>query len=339
MPKHKSEDYKLSSVKYYLETFNSETDTCKIFKCTPRSLMRWVNKYKNNQKITRKNRTYVAYKVSNNHIKYIKKCLKQNKTITIDDLLQKVKNKFNDFNVSRVHLARIVRDINITLKKTRLRHEPKTRYKKPIVIKNQIKEFYNEVKKYKLEDIICIDESSLNAFMIRHKCYEELGKRCVVKTESQEVFKKYTGIFAINTDGCIGYEVYQKGGIDSIRLIDFINKFITGKLKNKLIILDNASSHRNQSVKELINKDNKLLYAVPYQHYTNAIEGYFNVLKSRLNKRSGLTYLELKNNVKEVLKTIPKQIYYNLFKGSYQRDAKYLKHNSTRKRKLKNYKE
>ena len=57
MPKHKSEDYKLSSVKYYLETFNSQTDTCKIFKCTPRSLMRWVNKYKNNQKITRKNRT------------------------------------------------------------------------------------------------------------------------------------------------------------------------------------------------------------------------------------------------------------------------------------------
>ncbi len=28
--------------------------------------------------------------------------------------------------------------------------------------------------------------------MIRRKCYEELGKRCVVKTESQEVFKKYT---------------------------------------------------------------------------------------------------------------------------------------------------
>jgi hypothetical protein len=25
--------------------------------------------------------------------------------------------------------------------------------------------------------------------MIRRKCYEELGKRCVVKTESQEVFK------------------------------------------------------------------------------------------------------------------------------------------------------
>ena len=46
--------------------------------------------------------------------------------------------------------------------------------------------------------------------MIRMKCYEELGKRCVVKTESQEVFKKYTGIFAISSKGVIGYEIYKK---------------------------------------------------------------------------------------------------------------------------------
>ena len=39
------------------------------------------------------------------------------------------------------------------------------------------------------------------------------NKRCVVKTESQEVFKKYTGIFAICSKGVIGYEIYKKGGI------------------------------------------------------------------------------------------------------------------------------
>jgi len=55
-------------------------------------------------------------------------------------------------------------------------------------------------------------------------------------------------------------------------MVDFINKFINGKYNDKLIILDNASSHRNQLVKYVIKKDNYLLYAVPYQHYTNAIE-------------------------------------------------------------------
>jgi hypothetical protein len=153
-------------------------------------------------------------------------------------------------------------------------------FQKPIVIKNQIKEFYNKVKQYSLDDIICIDEISLNSFMIRRKCYEELGKRCVVKTESQEVFKKYTGIFAISSKGVIGYEVYKR---EELIVIEW------------LILL---TSHINQLVKDVIKKDNNLLYAVPYQHHTNAIEGYFNVLKSRLQKKKGLTYDELVKNVK-----------------------------------------
>ena len=77
---------------------------------------------------------------------------------------------------------------------------------------------------------------------MRKHCYETIGKICTIKKTSQEVFKKYTDIFAITTKGVIGYEIYDKDEIDSNRLIDFINKFITGKYKNKLIVLDNASS-------------------------------------------------------------------------------------------------
>ena len=193
MPTHKSSDYKLSAVKYYLSHSKNQVQTCKIFGCSERSLMRWVNKYKSTNNITRKKRDYSSYKITNSHISFIKQQLKQNKTITMDELLTKLKTKYPDLTLSRVHLGRVVRDINITLKQTRLRHVPKTRYKKPIVIKNQIKEFYSKVKQYSLDDIICIDETSLNSFMIRRKCYEELGKRCVVKTESQEVFKNILG--------------------------------------------------------------------------------------------------------------------------------------------------
>jgi transposase-like protein len=45
--KHKSEDYKISAVEYYLVEDNSQEEVCKIFKCSPRSLMRWVNQYQN----------------------------------------------------------------------------------------------------------------------------------------------------------------------------------------------------------------------------------------------------------------------------------------------------
>ena len=40
MSTHKSSDYKLTAVKYFLDNNVSHLDTCKIFICNPRSLMR-----------------------------------------------------------------------------------------------------------------------------------------------------------------------------------------------------------------------------------------------------------------------------------------------------------
>jgi len=44
--------------------------------------------------------------------------------------------------------------------------------------------------------------------------------------------------------------MYEKGGIYSNRLINFLEKYIVNKNKNKLIILDNASCHRSESIKK-----------------------------------------------------------------------------------------
>ena len=74
-------------------------------------------------------RDYTSYKITNSHISFIKQQLKNDKTITIDKLLFKLTTKYPELSLSRVHLGRVVRDINITLNQTRLRHFPKTRYK------------------------------------------------------------------------------------------------------------------------------------------------------------------------------------------------------------------
>jgi transposase len=265
--KHKSEDFKMSAVEYYLTEDVSQEQVCRIFKCSQRSLMRWVEKYYEEGVIKRHNREAVAYKIKKNELKFILDEIKKDKTITMEDLLAKVQHKYPNFNITRRHLNRVVNDNNITLKMTRFRHEPVKRFGKEININSKIKEFYDEIKKYNIDDIICIDETSIKSLEKRHHCYSEKGKRCVIKTHSQEVFKKYTGIFSISTKGVLGWELYEKSGINTDRLYEFLETHITSKYKDKLIILDNASSHRNPKVKELINKDNHLLYAVPYQHF------------------------------------------------------------------------
>jgi len=256
--------------------------------------MRWVDRYEVENSIKRHNRKPIAYKVSKNNVKFILEKINKNKTITIDEILSKLKKKFPDLDLSKMHIHRIIKDNNITLKLTRLRHELIKRFGKDVDINKKIKEFYDEIKKYNIDDIICIDETSINALQKRHHCYNTIGKRCRLKTQSHEVFKKYTGIFAISTKGVLGWELYEKDGIDTDRLYNFLEKYITNSNKKKLIILDNASCHRNERIKELISKNNILLYSVPYQHYTNAIEGYFNALKSILQKLEGLKPNELR---------------------------------------------
>jgi hypothetical protein len=62
----------------------------------------------------------------------------------------------------------------------------------------------------------------------------------------------------------------------------------------------------------LINKDNHLLY-------TDSIENYFSILKSRLQKLDGLTHEELKENITKTIRNIPKEKYRNIIKGAYER--------------------
>lgn len=301
--------------------------------------MRWVERYKNGESLDRQNREPTAYRVTKEHVVFIIGMVAKNHEITAAEVWTAFKAKFPKTSLSRVHIGRIMRDNNYTLKRTRVRHEPQKRFGKDVNIKDMLKKFYEDVKKHKVEDIICIDETSLNAFMVRKYCRERIGKRCVVKTTSQEVFKKYTGVFAISSNGCIGYEVYRHGGIDSQRLIEFLQKHIITKYEGKLIILDNASSHRNPEVKKAILENNNLLYSVPYQHFTNAIEQLFSVLKNKMSKEKSLTYDEISASVEKTLNNSPKSYFEKIILKTYfERKATFIKRPSTRERKLKTYK-
>ena len=73
-----------------------------------------------------------------------------------------------------------------------------------IDINKELDRFYEDIQKHPIDDIICIDETSIKSLQKRNHCYSQRCKRCVIKTQSQDVFKKYTGIFAISTNGIEG---------------------------------------------------------------------------------------------------------------------------------------
>ena len=62
-------------------------------------------------------------------------------------------------------------------RETHIRHEPQTRFGKNIDIKQNLKEFYDEIKKHNIADIICIDESSISGMLKRKHCYKDSGQK------------------------------------------------------------------------------------------------------------------------------------------------------------------
>ena len=70
MTKHKSEDYKISAVKYYLKNNVSLDDVSKIFNCPNQSLYRSIKRYKKLKTLKRQNIKTISYKITKEHLIY-----------------------------------------------------------------------------------------------------------------------------------------------------------------------------------------------------------------------------------------------------------------------------
>lgn len=90
MSKHKSTDYKLTAVKYYLKGKKSSLDeVCNIFNCSPKSLFRWVERYKSIKSLQRQERKHISYKITKQQLKYaisLFSLLNKNEQITMKEL-------------------------------------------------------------------------------------------------------------------------------------------------------------------------------------------------------------------------------------------------------------
>ena len=199
-------------------------------------------------------------------------------------LHQLLKNKFKDLIISRQYLSDIIRDNNITRKRATFKHFPKT--------------FRGQIRDEKEELIKFFNEISISTSLSVNYCRNDLGKRCIIKTSDNSVFKKYSLLVAISNKKCLGYELYDEGAVNSDRFNIFIEKILKD-VKNKLIILDNGQIHKKENTQNIIkNSNNNLLFTIPYHYRLNSIEQWFNQVKHFIKLDKPTTYELLKISLK-----------------------------------------
>jgi len=317
-----TDDFKLSAVEHYLENRDEITiqDTCDIFKCSERSLRRWIDRYLNEGSVERKDRTPGAYKVTVKQIDFIRKELNKYPDITIKQLYVKLVAQFPENILNRQYIHEIIRDNNITRKRATSTHFPLTFRGQPRDKRKELQAFFDVIKKYNLRDIISIDETAVRPGMSFNYCRSPLGNRCYIKTNSNEIFKKYSLIVAINNKKCLAWHLYDQGAVNAERFEEFIEA-IASKYRNKLFVLDNAQIHKRPRVKEIL-KDtgNSVVYTLPYSPRLNPIEQFFNQLKHYMKLEKAMTLPKLKESVKNSLEHIKPIHYSNYFAYAYDKE-------------------
>lgn len=310
MGKHRSNDLKQAVVDLYNRMKKKSIEkTAQTFQIPDETVRRWIERYESEGDVKYRYRSSMSYKVDKAHFDFIKNYVTNKKDVYLRELSSELKKAFPDFDISLMHLSRVVRDIPYSQKKWTEKHYPKERYGKPLNYEEDKAEFFRRLRKHKLEDMIAIGMKRGKA-----RCY--VGQRCIKKTDDNAIFQRFSLLVAISTDRVEGW-LLKKGAVRHEDLKPFIETLLTKKKKRKLIIIDNAPSHKKGIDKYVEQLGHELLYILPYTHRLNPIEQFFNQLKHYMRDKIPMNEKEVREAIDYAMTRIDKIHLTNYFLNAY----------------------
>jgi transposase len=131
---------------------------------------------------------------------------------------------------------------------------------------------------------VYIDESGIDHNIIKEHCWIKKGTE-LVGERSGKARGRTSVIAALNGENINAPMTYQ-GTMNTALFLCWIETFLLPSLaKDQVVIMDNASIHKNNKVRELIESVGcKLLYLPPYSPDFNPIENYWAVMKKNIRK-------------------------------------------------------
>ncbi len=169
---------------------------------------------------------------------------------------------------------------------------------------NKRKEFIKKVSKINLDDIISIDETSIDNQL--YPLYGWGTKGIHVETIRNAVRSRYSVITAISKNKVIHYEII-KNSTNALHFKSFIETLVKKGITNTYLLMDNARIHHAKIVKDYVRTtSNILLYNAPYTPEYNPIERVFSKLKSILRTKTNNSNKQIIQNIKVAFNKITK---------------------------------
>ena len=132
----------------------------------------------------------MAYKMTTEQAAFARQYVTDHQTVSMQELYAIMAARFPGLQLTPQHIGAVVRDQNLTRKRTRHGHFPQERYRRPVNRRAELRAFYDVTDAHPIDKIISIDETSLSPFMNRAYSRCALGDRCIQTTSNNRVFTK-----------------------------------------------------------------------------------------------------------------------------------------------------
>jgi transposase len=206
--------------------------------------------------------------------------LAKNPTLYVEEMAIYLQNEFDISLPSSSSVKRVLSQAGWTNKKVRY----KAKEQNP-----QLRAFYqHKLSKYFSYQLVFVDETGCDKRVgNRQSGWSPLGV-APVRVSKFHRGQRYHILPAYAQDGIIASDIFQ-GSTDAVIFENFIERLLQhcGRYPapKSVLIMDNASFHRSDRVKQLCSDAGvKLLYLPPYSPDFNPIEEFFAELKGHIKK-------------------------------------------------------
>ena len=165
-------------------------------------------------------------------------------------------------------------------------------------------EYWHEIGKVKLEDLVFIDETGSNLAMTRRYARSLKGRRAYGDVPYQRG-KNLTLIGAMALRGLIG-EMTLPGATDGLAFKTYVTQVLVPNLwSGACVVMDNLAAHKVAGIREAIEAVGAtVVYLSPYSPDFSPIENCWSKIKEFLRARAARTYAELDQAITDALAAV-----------------------------------
>ena len=252
----------------------SKTQVSSIFKISRNTINTWLHRRRETGDIKAKTGYQKGYNPKIPDLEQFRKFAQINGSKTQKEMADEWPDKVSDRTISKA-----LKKIGYTRKKKTYGYRERDEDKR--------KKFLAKIRDKRPEQLVYIDESGMDNREDYGYGWNELGKRYYDLKSGKRSLR--VSIISGLCEGKLVAPLTFEGSCNRVVFEKWLGEKLLPQLKTgQLVILDNASFHKSQKVRELIESVNcELEYLPPYSPDLNEIEHYWFPIKNRVRKSEG----------------------------------------------------